>query len=181
MRRILLSCLWLIGSLYTLTAAAVEVSAQPTVYISIDDSYQSEQARLQYGADLRTGLLFPLTDAIALSAQLGLGCVAPSQVYGSSFLRGYTSISLGLGVDYAISSRMGLRAEADALYSTYIGTYIRFAHIGITCSPYYTIFEDRWRIILEMPIRYDLRRDIDHTVSAGLGVRVLLPLGRARR
>ena len=182
MRRIVaVSLIFLAVSVLASGAVSYDLSFRPRSYVSYDDTFGSYQFDNQLSLQAAAGLSVYLIDDIALRAELLIGKTDPTVLFASTQLRGFDSISLGLGTGMLFSDSFGFYTMLYAHYSTYTGTSVRFAHLETSFTPYYQLISDSlFDIFLDIPVSYDYRRDLDHTVSAGIGIRVAFPSGGIR-
>jgi len=154
----------------------VEIAMHPRCYASFDGSFTKGILHIQYGLTSRAGLRIDLLDPIDLTVTGGFSFLDSSRPYGNSVERGLTSWSLNIGFDLSFSPVSGITTLLETHYATYLDTSVRMVHLEIAVIPYLLLTEtDLLKIFLEVPVTYDIRRDIGHNISAGIGLRMGIP------
>lgn len=154
---------------------SVSVEAYPYTYMSFDASYDPEPVRIQYGGSGSFNAYQQISGPLFITAGAGIETTAQSKPYGSVVQRAFTSLSGKAGLSFR-EDMWGVSLKTHAVFSTYTGTYVKFAHLGFSLEPYVTIMNDPLNLSILAIIGYDWRWDIDHNLYAGIGVTAAIPL-----
>lgn len=153
----------------------VSVEAYPHTYLSFDASYDPEPVRIQYGGSGSFNVYQEMYGPLFLTAGAGIDTTAQSRPYGSELQRAFTSLSTKAGISFR-EEQWGFSVKTHGLFSTYTGTYVKFAHLGFSLEPYFTVITSPLNLSLLGIIGYDWRWDIDHNLYAGIGIAAAIPL-----
>ncbi len=182
--------LFLICALWATAAAhsfSLGLSGDGTMTISAGQGFGP---KLQYGGGLSLDFLFPINGLLSLDATVDAFTVAPSDISGGFLYRGYSGGALGLIALFAWpvaksprlgELRAGFGAGLGAALPSYWYTTLAFFYLEprlrgtLTWTP--AGLPD-FTFGLFLPVAMQLRRDLDYSVSAGLGLGVLYQLDR---
>jgi hypothetical protein len=151
------------------------VEAYPYAYLSFDETYDPEPLRLQYGGTGTFNVYHELHGPLFLTAGAGVDMTVQSKPYGSVVQRAFTSLRGSIGISLR-DERFGLSLKTHGWFSTYTGTYVKFAHLGFSLEPYVTIITDPLYLSLLGVIGHDWRKDIDQNLYTGIGISAAIPL-----
>ncbi len=139
----------------------------------------------QYGGGLSMDFVFPLSSWVALDSSIDAFTVAPSDISGGFVYRGYSGGAMGLLVLFAwpISEsqrlgqlRAGFGAGIGAALPSYWYTTLAFFYVEprlrglLTWTP---AALPAFTFQLYVPVAMQLRRDLDYSVSGGVGIGVV--------
>lgn len=153
----------------------ISVEAYPHAYLSFDQSYDPEPVRIQYGTSGSFNVYQQVYGPLFLTAGAGIETTLPSQPYGSELQKAFTSLSGKAGISVR-SEYVGVSVKTHGLFSTYTGTYVKFAHLAFSLEPYVTIITEPLYLSLLGVVGYDWRWDVDHNLYAGIGITAAIPL-----
>jgi hypothetical protein len=174
--------LWTPGSV---EAFSIGLGGMGTVTLSAGQGFGP---KLQFGGSESIDFVFPVLDWLRLDASLEFFTVAPSDISGGFLYRGYAGAA------------MAIRAQASGvLFSSPIGLMRLGGGLGIagalpgywhtTLSFFYPeprveAFLDwqpaglpHYNFQVSLPLRFQLRRDLDYSVSTGIGISASYRLG----
>jgi hypothetical protein len=148
--------------------------------------------KVQYGGEVSMDFVFPVREWLAIDGSVEAFTVAPSDASGGFLYRGYSGGAMGLLVVFAwpvaTSPRLGeLRAGfgagiAGALpsywYTTLAFFYLEPRLRGILAWTPAGLPSFTFQLLV--PVAMQLRRDLDYSVSAGIGLGVQYTFGRKR-
>ena len=148
--------------------------------------------KLQYGGGASIEFMFPIDAPLVLESSIDLYTVSPSDVSGGFVYRGYSGAAVAVM----------LQAVTPIVSSPGFGTMYLGGGLGVAGalpSYWYTTLaffylEPRVEGLLDwqpaglrnfdfqlvLPVRLQLRRDLNYSASAGLGVNVLYRFGKAK-
>jgi hypothetical protein len=146
--------------------------------------------KLQYGGGASIDFVFPILEWLRLDASVDGFTVAPSDISGGFLYRGYS------GGAMAIVAQVGaVIVSSPSFGQMRVGGGIGIA--GALPSYWYTTLaffylEPRVQALLEwepaglprfdfqlsVPVAFQLRRDLDYSMSTGIGIGVLYRLGK---
>jgi hypothetical protein len=148
--------------------------------------------KLQYGGRLSLDFVFPILPWLALDASIDAFTVAPSDISGGFLYRGYSGGAVALMSQFsgtiASSSSLGAIRGGGGLgiagaLPSYWYTTLAFFYV----EPRVQGFLDwqpaglpAWHFQLFLPVSMQLRRDLDYSLTAGLGIRVFYAFGANR-
>jgi hypothetical protein len=148
--------------------------------------------KLQAGVTASIVLLVPVLRYLSLTTSLEAFGVLPSDVTGGFDYKGFAGLELGVGLEalflVAESPRLGalslgVAAGAAAALPAYTDTTLYFFYpevrSGVVMS-WQPAASKTFTFRLEIPVRFQLRRDVDFSFSTGLGVDVQYYLGGPR-
>ncbi len=164
----------------TLLGAAItyDISIRPKTYLSLDQDLEPQYVSNQVGIQISAGLSAYIIDDFLFRTELSYSHIPSTEMYGFYEIRGFDSLSLGLGTGVTFCDYFGVYSILYAHYSTYNDTSVRFAHLELSAIPYFLLIEsESLDILLDLPITYDIRRDLDHNISIGVGIRLSFPSG----
>jgi hypothetical protein len=153
----------------------ISVEAYPHAYLSFDETYDPEPLRLQYGTSGSFNVYQQIYGPLFLTAGAGIETTLPSKPYGSELQKAFTSLRGSAGIRVS-NELFGMSVKAHGLFSTYTGTYVKFAHLGFSLEPYVTIITDPLYLSLLGVIGHDWRKDIDQNLYTGIGISAAIPL-----
>jgi len=145
--------------------------------------------KLQYGGGIAINFVFPVQDWIRLDATIEGFTVAPSDIPGGFLCRGYSGGAMAImaqagwiilsSPDFGLL-RLGGGAGIAAALPSYWYTTLAFFYL----EPRAQALLDwepaglpRFDFELWVPVAFQLRRDLDYSMSTGLGIGVLYRLG----
>jgi hypothetical protein len=145
--------------------------------------------KLQYGGDLSIDFVFPVVEWLRLNASIEGFTVEPSDISGGFLYRGYSGGAMAIvaqaeGVILS-SPRFGVMRAGGGLgiagaLPSYWYTTLAFFYL----EPRAQALLDwepaglrRFDFQLSIPFAVQLRRDLDYSMSLGIGIQVLYRLG----
>ncbi len=164
----------------TLLSAAVtyDISVRPKGYITFDQDLDPQFITGQMGIQAAVGLSAYIIDDFLLRTEISYTHIPSSELLGFYELRGFDTLSLGLGTGITFCDYFGVHSILYGHYSTYLDTSVKFAHLEVSVIPYFLLTErEPFDIFIDIPISYDIRRDLDHNGSIGIGLRLSFPSG----
>jgi hypothetical protein len=184
--RIVLIILFIASTTASLHAFSLGLGGTGTVTLSAGQGFGP---KLQYGGGGSLDFVFPVLDWLRLDASLEYFTVAPSDISGGFLYRGYWGAALALmaqasqvvfsSPDFGLLRAGGGLGLASAL-PAYWYTTLSFFYL----EPRAEAFLDwepaglpRFDFQVSLPVRLQLRRDLDYSVSTGLRIAVLYRLG----
>lgn len=147
--------------------------------------------KLQYGGGFSIDFVFPILDWLRLDASIDGFTVAPSDISGGFLYRGYSggAVAIMVQAEAAIASspnlgviRLGGGLGAAAALPSYWYTTLAFFYPELRAQgliDWEPSGLPRFDFQVSVPVRMQLRRDLDYSVSAGIGIGVLYRLGGA--
>jgi hypothetical protein len=146
--------------------------------------------KLQYGGGLSAQMIFPLNSWMALDTCIDAFTVAPSDISGGFLYRGYSGGAVGVmalfSATIAKSDSLGeLRAGGGAgigmalpsyWYTTLAFFYLEPRVEGLLAWMPKGLPDFTFQLLL--PVAMQLRRDLDYSVSGGVGISVLYTFGK---
>jgi hypothetical protein len=180
--------LFVVWTTATVGAVSVGLNATGTVQASQAPGFG---AKLQAGGSLGAVLLVPLGSRVSLTTSLDAFGVLPSDASGGFVYKGCAGLALGAGLEVlfpiAASERLGtlslgVAAGAAGALPTYLHTTLYFFYpevrsaIVLSWQPAAPAFMFR----VEMPVRFQFRRDMTLSAAAGLTLDVFYYLGGSR-
>jgi hypothetical protein len=170
--------IWTTGSLHALSLG---LSGVGTVQMAAGQGFGP---KLQLGGSVSFDLGFPLASWLALSTSLDVFGVLPSDAQGGFLYRGFgggavTVMLRGRGV-VASSARLGeigmgggLGASAAVPSYQYTTLYFFYPEVGLEgFIDFRPAGVHGWSFQFSIPVRAQLRRDLDYSFSAGAGLSV---------
>jgi hypothetical protein len=145
--------------------------------------------KLQAGGGVALVLLVPVIRYLSLTTSLEAFGVLPSDIAGGFGYKGFAGLELGVGLEALFPTAeparlgvlsLGVAAGAAAALPAYLNTTLYFFYPEVRSG-----FVVSWQpagsknltFRLEIPVRLQLRRDVDFSLSTGLGVDVYYYLG----
>jgi hypothetical protein len=153
----------------------ISVEAYPHAYLSFDDSFDTEPMRIQYGTSGSFTIYQHVYGPLFLTAGAGIETTLPSLPYGNELQKAFTSLRGSAGIRVS-NELLGASVKAHGLFSTYTGTYVKFAHLAFSLEPYVTIITDPLYLSLLGIVGFDWRWDNDHNLYTGIGIAAAIPL-----
>jgi hypothetical protein len=147
--------------------------------------------KLQYGGGFSIDFVFPILEWLQLDASIEGFTVAPSDVSGGFLYRGYSggavAIMVQAGTTIVSSSGLGLirlggGLGAAAALPSYWYTTLAFFYPELRAEAlvdWEPAGLPRLDFQLSVPVRMQLRRDLDYSACMGIGIGVLYRLGGA--
>jgi hypothetical protein len=147
--------------------------------------------KLQYGGGFSIDLVFPILEWLRLDTSIEGFTVAPSDVSGGFLYRGYSGGAMAIMVQadaVRMSSpslglmRIGGGLGFAAALPSYWYTTLAFFYLEPRAQ---ALFDwepaglPRFDFQLSVPVRMQLRRDLDYSACLGIGIGVLYRLGGA--
>jgi hypothetical protein len=145
--------------------------------------------KLQYGSGVSIDFVFPILDWLRLDASIEGFTVAPSDISGDFLYRGYSGGAMAImaqasGVLFSSPSfgllRIGGGLGFAGALSSYRYTTLAFFYIEPRAEAFFgwePAGLPRFDFQISLPVRFQLRRDLDYSVSTGIGIAALYRLG----
>ena len=147
--------------------------------------------KLQYGGGFSIDLVFPILEWLRLDTSIEGFTVAPSDVSGGFLYRGYSGGAMAIMVQAGtaiVSSpglgliRLGGGLGAAAALPSYWYTTLAFFYPELRAEAIVDWEPSglpRFDFQILVPVRMQLRRDLNYSASMGIGISVLYRLGAA--
>jgi hypothetical protein len=187
--RTLLFIFWAIWATAGVHAFSIGLGGTGSVTMS---SGQGFGPKLQYGGGASVEFMFPILDWLLFESSIDLFTVAPSDVSGGFLYRGYSGAAVAFMVQAVapiVSSpgfgamRLGGGLGAAGALPSYWYTTLAFFYLEPRIEgllDWQPAGLPNFDFQLVLPVRMQLRRDMDYSASAGLGVTVLYRFGKAK-
>ena len=146
--------------------------------------------KLQYGGGVSIDFVFPLAEWLRLDASTIGFTVGPSDISGGFLYRGYSGGAMALMAQVGaviVSSptfgmlRLGGGLGLAAALPSYWYTTLAFFYLEPRAQALLDWVPSglqRFDFQLSIPIRLQLRRDLDYSLSTGIGIGVLYRFGK---
>jgi hypothetical protein len=185
--RFLLFLIWAFSATVGAHAFSLGLEGNGTATISAGQGFGP---KLQYGGGLSVQMVFPLNSWMALGTSIDAFTVAPSDISGGFLYRGYSGGAVGVMALFSAaivrSDSLGeLRAGGGAglgmalpsyWYTTLAFFYLEPRVEGLLAWIPAGLPDFTFQLLL--PVAMQLRRDLDYSVSGGIGISVLYTFGK---
>jgi hypothetical protein len=187
--RTVLFLIWTFWATAVCGAFSIGLGGTGTVTMSAGQGFGP---KLQYGGGASIEFVFPILDWLRLDSSIDMFTVAPSDASGGFLYRGYSGAAVAVMIE-AVTPIV----SSPGFGTMYLGGGLGVA--GALPSYWYTTLaffylEPRIEGLLDwqpaglsnfdfqlvLPVRLQLRRDMDYSACAGLGVNVLYRFGKAK-
>lgn len=184
--RLILLPFFIVWTTGAVSAVSIGVGATGTVQAAEAPGFGP---KLQAGGDISVTLFVPLFRYVGMTTSLDAFGSLPSDTSGGFTYRGFAGLALGAGLEvlFPVAQSAGLgilslgvAGGAAAALPSYLQTTLYFFYPEIRTGMIAAWQPSRAKTLtvrLEIPVRFQLRRDMTFSGSTGLGVEVIWYLG----